>query len=99
MKNLLARDKTTRDLFLEKELTKKAVKFLRTNSQLSLLVRWAVGKQLVKVSPLVSPVKMKNRCVGTFRGKSVLRPFRLSRILFRDYARSGQMLGVFKKSW
>ena len=84
MKNLLERDKIKRVLFSRKESSRVALKYICSNKQLPLKVRWVAGVQLASL-PL--------------RSNSVFRDFRLSRILFRDYARFGQIAGIIKKSW
>ena len=46
-----------------------------------------------------SPVRIKNRCAITGRGRAYLRAFGLSRITFRELAREGKIPGVKKASW
>ncbi|MBP9816426.1 MAG: 30S ribosomal protein S14 [Candidatus Pacebacteria bacterium] len=46
-----------------------------------------------------SPVRVKNRCSITGRGRGYLRAFGLSRIQFREMARQGKIPGVKKASW
>ncbi len=46
-----------------------------------------------------SPVRVKNRCAITGRGRGYMRPFGLSRIQFREMAREGKIPGVKKASW
>ena len=46
-----------------------------------------------------SPVRHKNRCAVTGRGKGYIRAFGLSRIKFRELAREGKIPGVKKASW
>jgi small subunit ribosomal protein S14 len=46
-----------------------------------------------------SPVRVKNRCAITGRGRGYLRSFGLSRIQFRELAREGKIPGVKKSSW
>jgi small subunit ribosomal protein S14 len=46
-----------------------------------------------------SPVRYKNRCEITGRGKAYLRDFGLSRIKFRELANEGKIPGVRKSSW
>jgi len=99
MKNLLERDKIRRVLFSRKEASRVALKYIFSNKQLPLKVRWMAGIQLSKLPLRSNPTKIKNRCSETFRSNSAFREFRLSRILFRDYVRFGQLTGVVKKSW
>ena len=99
MKNLLERDKIKRVLFSRKESSRVALKYICSNKELPLKVRWAAGVRLASLPLKSSPVRIKNRCTETFRSNSVFRDFRLSRIFFRDYARFGQIAGITKKSW
>jgi small subunit ribosomal protein S14 len=46
-----------------------------------------------------SPVRLKNRCKLTGRGKGYIRYFGISRIQFRDMALNGLIPGVRKASW
>ncbi len=46
-----------------------------------------------------SPVRLKNRCQLTGRGKGYIRYFGVSRIKFRDMALDGLIPGVKKASW
>lgn len=46
-----------------------------------------------------SATRIKNRCAITGRGRGYMRAFGLSRIQFRELARSGNIPGVKKASW
>ena len=46
-----------------------------------------------------SPVRLKNRCKLTGRGRGYIRYFGISRIMFRDMALNGLIPGVKKASW
>ena len=54
---------------------------------------------LQKLPKNSSPVRIKNRCSITGRGRGYLRAFGLSRIQFRELAREGKIPGVKKASW
>ncbi len=54
---------------------------------------------LQKLPKNSSPVRVKNRCAVTGRGRGYMRPFGLSRIAFRELAREGKIPGVKKASW
>ena len=51
---------------------------------------------LQKLPKNSSPVRFKNRCALTGRGRGYLRAFGLSRIMFRELAREGKIPGVKK---
>ncbi len=46
-----------------------------------------------------SPVRLRNRCQLTGRGKGYIRYFGISRLMFRDMALKGEIPGVKKASW
>ena len=46
-----------------------------------------------------SPVRLKNRCQLTGRGRGYIRYFGVSRVMFRDMALNGLIPGVKKASW
>jgi len=54
---------------------------------------------LQKLPKNSSPVRVKNRCAVSGRGRGYMRPFGLSRIAFRELAREGKIPGVKKASW
>lgn len=54
---------------------------------------------LQKLPKNSSPVRSKNRCSISGRGRGYLRAFGLSRIQFRELAREGKIPGVKKASW
>ena len=46
-----------------------------------------------------SPVRLRNRCQLTGRGKGYLRQFGVSRLVFRELASNGKIPGIRKASW
>jgi small subunit ribosomal protein S14 len=54
---------------------------------------------LAKLPRDSSPSRQRNRCNLTGRARGYLRKFGLSRIMFRDLARAGELPGVTKSSW
>lgn len=55
--------------------------------------------ELNKMPKNSSPVRLRNRCQLTGRARGYLRKFKLSRLCFREFARSGMIPGVTKSSW
>lgn len=99
MNSSLQKDKKRRNLFLQDEKARLALKFLCADRFLFLRVRWNLALRFEKFFSNSSPIRLKGRCVRTFRSRSVLRSVRLSRILFRKYACSGTIFGLVKESW
>ncbi len=58
--------------------------------------RW---EELHKLPRNSSPVRIRNRCFVTGRGRAVFRKFGLCRIIFRQLALEGKIPGVRKESW
>lgn len=54
---------------------------------------------LDKLPKNASPVRHRNRCALTGRGKGFIGAFGISRIKFRDLASIGKIPGVTKASW
>jgi len=54
---------------------------------------------LQKLPKNASPVRVKNRCAMSGRGRGYMRDFGVSRIVFRELARDGKIPGVKKASW
>ncbi len=46
-----------------------------------------------------SPVRLKNRCTMTGRGRGYYRKFGISRLVFREMALKGEIPGIKKASW
>jgi len=68
------------------------------NQTLPLNVR-SIFLNKLRASRNMSAVKLKNRCIVSNRSKSVIRFFQLSRIVFRNYAREGLLVGLKRSSW
>ena len=69
------------------------------NTSLSLDDRLAARDSLNKLPRNSSPVRLRNRCAITGRGRGNYRKFNLCRNIFRDMASNGQLPGVTKSSW
>lgn len=54
---------------------------------------------LQKLPKNASPVRVKNRCAVSGRGRGYMRAFGISRIAFRELVREGKVPGVKKASW
>jgi len=54
---------------------------------------------LAKLPRDASPVRLKNRCSITGRSHGYMRPFGVSRIVFREMAHRGLLPGVRKSAW
>ena len=62
-------------------------------------VRYQSLRELNRLPRNSSKIRIKNRCILTGRGHSVLRFCGLSRLKFRELASQGLLMGVIKASW
>ncbi|MCT4697067.1 MAG: 30S ribosomal protein S14 [Candidatus Cardinium sp.] len=54
---------------------------------------------LDKLPKNASPVRLRNRCNITGRGRGYIRKFGVSRLVFRQWALEGKLPGIRKASW
>lgn len=99
MKNNFKRDKKKRLFFLRKEFAKKALKYIFLNFRVPLKIRWVIQFRLETLSRHSHSVRIQTRCMETYRKKSTISMFRVSRIFFRHFIRFGQIVNCIKKSW
>lgn len=87
----------------------KASQLARNEKRIKLVAKYADKRAALKAAgdweglqllpKNSSPVRLKNRCAVSGRGRGFMRPFGLSRIAFRELAREGKIPGVKKASW
>jgi small subunit ribosomal protein S14 len=76
------------------ELKKRAV-----DMNLSEEERSEARTKLNKMRRDTSPVRLRNRCKLTGRGRGYYRKFQISRLCFREMALFGLIPGITKASW
>lgn len=101
MKALYIKDKKRRQAFLKQEKKYKTLKFLVQKIELDNMTRLLLMQKLAKLSKKsnFSRTKIKNRCSITFRGRSIIRTFKLSRIRLRELLSLGLVPGYKKAAW
>ena len=99
MTNLIERDKKKRILVSNYELKRLELLSFIHDLTVPKDVRYKSINLLNKFSRNTSKTRVKNRCVLTGRGHSVLRFCGLSRIKFRELASQGRLMGITKASW
>lgn len=82
--------------YAERRATAKATMKSKTASPEEVV---AAYEALQKIPRNASPVRYRNRCKLTGRGRAVLSKFGLCRNEFRRLAHMGQIVGVTKSSW
>jgi small subunit ribosomal protein S14 len=92
----------------ERKRRKTVAKFAAKRSELAALInnpklspedRYEARMKLQKLPRNASPVRLRNRCALTGRGRGVFRKFGLARGKLRDIAMRGEIPGVIKASW
>ena len=84
--------------FHRDEFKNLSMLFLLNNCLLDQTSRFSLNKKFLSYKKKFFKTQIKNRCFLTFRSRSPIRDFRLSRIAFRSLASTGLLLGVKKSS-
>ena len=94
-------ERNKKRLRLVKEFGPKRLELKKIVSdiKLSLKDRMAAQAELTGLPRNSSPVRIRNRCSQSGRGRGYLGFFGVSRIVFRELASSGILPGVKKASW
>jgi ribosomal protein S14 len=92
------KDKKIRLNFNNKEFRTLPLLFLMANVSTDSVYRFGLSKKFSSFNKNFFKTQAKNRCTISFRSRSPLRVFRLSRIVFRGFASSGALLGIKKSS-
>lgn len=99
MTNFIQRDKKRRLFFSKYELKRLELVSLIQDFKISKEIRYKSLQELNKLPRNSSKIRLKNRCILTGRGHSVLGFCSLSRLKFRKLASQGLLMGVTKASW
>lgn len=100
MRLKLVQDKKRRKLFCLKELKSKNLKSLLKNKRLPLADRvlaTAIKSRWISRNAFLT--RVRNHCVITGRSRSVLQKYKVSRIIFRNFALKGIFTGVRRSVW
>lgn len=93
------KDAFKRQQFAEHEVTRRALKHIARNTELPTKARMEAQLQLASMPKYTSYTQIRNRCVASGNGKSVISDFKLNRTEFRNRALAGQLPGVKVASW
>jgi small subunit ribosomal protein S14 len=99
MTNSIQRDKKRRNIYFKYELKRLELATIIQDFNLSKETRYQSIRELNKLPRNSSKIRIKNRCILTGRGHSVLRFCGLSRLKFRELASKGLLMGVTRASW
>ena len=95
----IIRDNFKRHIYADNEVSRKALKYLAHNTTLPMKTRVEAQLQLHGMPHYTRPTQIKNRCIESGYGRSVIKDFRMCRIKFRELALNGDLPGVRKASW
>jgi ribosomal protein S14 len=87
------KDKKKRSKVFRLEDKKKCLKSIKINK--TLMCSWWSRHKLCSLEQL----KIKNRCVITQKGRSVKKPFKLSRIELKRWVKNKILFGINSASW
>lgn len=97
--NQMIKDQKIRECVRRYETKRAELKGIFYNQSLPWSVREQAFAQLSELPRNSSPVRIRNRCVVTGRGRGVSRHFKISRITLRELVSRGMVPGVQKSSW
>jgi ribosomal protein S14 len=99
MKSLIQNDKIKRKKFFLFEVNRFILKAIIKNKILLYSIRFNVILKLDSLSKYSPRNKINNYCIYTFRKKSILSKFRMSRLIFLNLSRFGLIAGIKKSVW
>lgn len=98
MRHNIKKDLTKRYNYKQLELLRLSYLALKNNRILNLKERLKAQEHLDDFN-LASYTKIRNRCIITGWGRSVLRNWGISRVKFRELADQGYINGIKRASW
>ena len=99
-KNSVVARQNKRKLLVDKYRTKRtALKTTVKDKSLSFEERLVAMQKLAALPRDSNPIRLRNRCAITGRGRGVYRKFGLCRQMIRKYAGLGVIPGLAKASW
>ena len=99
MKSRILKDKAKRKKFLVYEINRFILKSIVKNKNTLFSVRFNIILKLNSLCKHYTKTKINNYCIYSFRKKSLLSRFRMSRIIFLNLSRFGEISGVQKSIW
>lgn len=93
------KDKKLRSNFLLKEQQNNIFKSLIKNQNLSKIIAWNSGFNIINNNSKYNKTKLVNRCVYSGRYNKIHHYYRFSRISFLNFTRNAMIPGMFKSPW
>jgi small subunit ribosomal protein S14 len=99
MKGKIFNDKIRRVIASQHEALRNSLRYITHTESIPIQSRYIAQFKLAELPRSSNIFHLSRRCVATGRGKSILREFNVSRIIFRKLALEGRILGVKRASW
>lgn len=99
MINTNDRDHKRRVLVAKYEIKRVFYKSIIRDNTLPPFLKYQAILRLGSMPKNSSKVRINNRCILTGRSKSVYKFCKFSRIVFRELASKGALIGITKSSW
>nr|QNR39892.1 30S ribosomal protein S14 [Cyanidiococcus yangmingshanensis]UNJ18938.1 ribosomal protein S14 [Cyanidioschyzonaceae sp. 2 FvB-2021] len=93
------RDNFYRENYYKYELKHKICNSLTNHIIFPFILKLAILRYSNRIKPIRIFMKVRNRCVLTIRSRSVFSSYKVSRIIFRQKAITGLLIGVKKAVW
>ncbi|CAI0647597.1 unnamed protein product [Colletotrichum noveboracense] len=93
------RDHTKRQVFMEHEPERQALRHIIRNVTLPPRVRAEAQLQLSQMHSYTRSTQIRNRCILGGKSRGVFRDFKMTRFNFRMQAYEGNLPGVKRASW
>ena len=98
-KSMVEREKKRQRLVAQYAAKRAALKEIANDDTKSMEERFKARLKLAQLPRNSSPSRLHNRCQLTGRPHAYYRKLKVSRIMLRELASSGQMPGMVKSSW
>ncbi|XP_039591585.1 28S ribosomal protein S14, mitochondrial [Polypterus senegalus] len=95
----MLRDVKRRKMAFQYASDRLRINAIRKNTILPKELQEVADKEIAAFPKDSCPVRIRNRCVITSRPRGVKRIWRLSRIMFRQFADHSQMSGIQRAMW
>ena len=99
MKSRIQKDKIKRRKFLFCEIHRFILKSIIKNKNTLFSVRLNSILKLNSLCKHYTKTKINNYCIYSYRKKSVLSKYKMSRIIFLNLSRFGEISGIKKSVW
>lgn len=92
-------DLKRRKMFFTFEIKRKAFQAIIADQNIAMSTRWWASIEKAKLPRHSSLCRSHNYCIQTYRSRSVISFYKLSRLRLRKLAARGVLTGLRKASW